>query len=104
MSSDRLFRSSKGQKKLEIFDIWKSLIFNNHARGMSVANSPESTTKHHRITQKSRNHPVFQKPGGRDFEAPCAAVNYLVVTQARRAPSSWHRNPHMADLAAFTRS
>jgi hypothetical protein len=40
---------------------------------MSVANSPESTTKHHRITQKSRNHLVFQRPGGRDFEAPCAA-------------------------------
>jgi hypothetical protein len=38
------------------FEIRKSLIFNNHARGMSVANSPQSTTKHYRITQKSRNH------------------------------------------------
>jgi len=26
--------------------VWKSLIFNNRAHGMSVANSPESTTKH----------------------------------------------------------
>jgi hypothetical protein len=40
---------------------------------MSVANSSKSTTKHFRITQKSRNYLVFLKPGGRDFEAPYAA-------------------------------
>jgi hypothetical protein len=38
------------------FGFCKLLILNNHARGMSVANSPQSTTKHYRITQKSRNH------------------------------------------------
>jgi hypothetical protein len=64
---------ARRDRKVGKFDVWKSLIFNNHARGMSVANPPESTTKHHRITQKSRNHLVFLKPGGRDFEAPCAA-------------------------------
>jgi hypothetical protein len=42
--------------KIGNLDFWKSLIFNNHARGMSVAESPQSTTKHDRITQKSRNH------------------------------------------------
>jgi hypothetical protein len=46
-------------RKVENYGVWKSLIFNNHARGMSVANSLVSTTKHHLITQKSRNHLVF---------------------------------------------
>jgi len=44
--------------KIGNFEFCKSLIFNNHARGMSVAKPPKSTTKHHRITQKSRNHLV----------------------------------------------
>jgi hypothetical protein len=35
-------------------DFYDSLILNNHARGMSVAKSSESTTKQHRVAQKSR--------------------------------------------------
>jgi len=55
---------ARRDRKFGNFDIWKSLIFNNHARGMSVANSPKSTTKHYRITQKSGNHLVILWLGG----------------------------------------
>ena len=40
-----LVRSSPS-RKFGKFDAWKSLILNNYARGVSVANSPKSTTKH----------------------------------------------------------
>ena len=38
---------ARKDRKIGNSDVWKSLIFNNHARGMSVANSSKSTTKHH---------------------------------------------------------
>jgi hypothetical protein len=49
---------ARRNRKIENFEFSKTLIFNDHARGMSVANSPESTTKHHSVTQMSRNHLV----------------------------------------------
>jgi hypothetical protein len=42
--------------KLGIFGFYKRLIFINFVRGMSVAISPKSTTKHYRVPQNSRNH------------------------------------------------
>jgi len=49
---------ARRNRRIENFEFSKTLIFNDHARGMSVANSPESTTKHHSVTQMSRNHLV----------------------------------------------
>ena len=54
---------ARRDRKIGNFGVWKLLIFNNHARGMSVANSPESSTQHYRITQKSRNHLASAQDG-----------------------------------------
>jgi hypothetical protein len=52
---------------------------------MSVANSPKSTTKHHRVTQKSRNLLVILRLGVRDFHTPHAAVNHVILRKPGKA-------------------
>ena len=69
------FEARRGGK-IGNFEIRKSLIFNNHARGMSVAKPPKSTTKHHRITQKSRNHLALLDRANHLVQLPaCGTLN-----------------------------
>jgi hypothetical protein len=39
---------ARRDRKVGNFVVWNSLIFNNHARGMSVAYPQASTTKHNK--------------------------------------------------------
>jgi hypothetical protein len=57
-------------------EIFKYLIFNNLARGMSVAIHPDSTTKHYSLPQNSRNLlvPYFELLG------PCLKIELVVNT------------------------
>ena len=62
--------------------IIKYLIFNNLARGMSVAIHPESTTKHHELPQNSHNRlvPHFE------LSEPFLKIELVVKHQEVGAP------------------